>query len=151
MRISRLDRRFKIDHKALARLAREIIAQESDTNFSVNIVYCRDKEITRLNYRFKKKRTTTDVLAFNLADSDDPDFLGEIYINLQQARRQARQFQVSYPEEVKRLTAHGILHLLGYRDNTPANKKKMWARQEAYIDHGKTNRPPVSGAKTYES
>jgi len=142
-----MDRRFKIDLKGLARLTRRIIAGESASRHSANIVYCRDREITGLNYRFKRKRATTDVLAFSLADSDEPDFLGEVYINLQQARRQAREFRVAYDEEVRRLTAHGMLHLLGFCDDTPENKKELWARQEAYVIGREKNKNSVRGAR----
>jgi probable rRNA maturation factor len=72
-------------------------------------------------------------MAFNLSDNEMPDYLGEVYVNLQMARRQARENNVSYFEEVKRLTIHGVLHLLGYRDETKINRRKMWNQQESYL------------------
>jgi probable rRNA maturation factor len=59
--------------------------------------------------------------------------MGEVYVNLQQARRQAGDHSRPYIEEVKRLTVHGILHLLGYRDRRATDRRKMWARQEGYL------------------
>jgi probable rRNA maturation factor len=76
-------------------------------------------------------------LAFELSDADDSLYLGEVYVNLQMARRQARAFDVPYPEEVKRLTIHGVLHLLGFDDDTAFSRSRMWARQEGYLNNGK--------------
>ncbi|OGC93793.1 MAG: rRNA maturation RNase YbeY [candidate division Zixibacteria bacterium RBG_16_53_22] len=106
----------------------------------IDIVYCRDREITALNREFKGRNETTDVLAFNLSDGGSDNYLGEIYVNLQMARRQARLFRVSYSQEVKRLTIHGVLHLLGFRDDTKASRARMWACQENYLGNGGNGR-----------
>jgi probable rRNA maturation factor len=99
----------------------------------LNIIYCNDRVVADLNKRFKSKDGVTDVLAFNLEDHNDDAVTGEIYIDLQQARRQAEENKVSFMEEVTRLTIHGVLHLLGYRDDSPGRRKKMWALQEKYL------------------
>jgi rRNA maturation RNase YbeY len=127
------DGRFRLDKKALGALARAILDRESAPGHSLDLVYCRDRDIIPLNRRFKKHKTSTDVLSFNLGDSRKDSYLGEIYVNLQMARRQAREFGVSYSEEVKRLTVHGVLHLLGYRDDTSKSRARMWSRQENYL------------------
>lgn len=72
-------------------------------------------------------------MAFDFSDISGNDYLGEVYINLMQARRQSHAFGVRLDEEVKRLTIHGILHLLGYDDNNKKNRSIMWSRQESYL------------------
>ena len=135
MKISILlsDRRFKINKRALKALVGNVLTKEFSTRCKVDIIYCDDREITRLNREYKHKKRSTDVMAFNLSDNEMPDYLGEVYVNLQMARRQARENNVSYFEEVKRLTIHGVLHLLGYRDETKINRRKMWNQQESYL------------------
>ena len=128
------DRRFSLDRKRFAALARRILKGEKASGKSLNIVYCSDKLMTELNNRFKKKNRPTDVLAFEMSEAEAPGlFIGEIYINLQQAKRQAIDFGVPYKQEVERLTIHGILHLLGYRDGNSRDRKMMWSRQEGYL------------------
>ena len=127
------DRRFSLDEKALAAVARRVLKSESAFGKSINIIYCSDRYIGTLNKRFKRKNQATDVLAFNLSDSVEPDFIGEVYVNLQQAKRQAKDRRIPYNEEVKRLTIHGVLHLLGYRDRRKSNRLNMWVRQEGYL------------------
>jgi probable rRNA maturation factor len=128
------DGRFNIDRRRLKSLVSRVLESETAEKSSVNIVYCTDKLIGELNRRFLRKRGTTDVLAFELADTDNRGFLGEIYVNLQQARRQAEENNINYKEEVGRLTVHGVLHLLGYDDLKDANRRKMWNRQESYLE-----------------
>lgn len=135
--VCQTDLRYKVNKRAMTTLAKKVLAAESASGRSLNILYCRDNDIMRLNARFKKSRKTTDVLAFDLRDSEEPDFLGEIYVNLQQARRQAKKHGIQYLEEVKRLTVHGVLHLLGYRDHDPCSCERMWLRQEGYFPNGK--------------
>ena len=127
------DRRFKIEGRRLGSLAKKVLEHESAGTKALNIVYCSDNLITGLNNQFKKKNRTTDVLAFNLDEFDKDNFLGEIYVNLQQAKRQAAENKIRYKEEVERLTVHGVLHLLGYNDDKTKDRLIMWDRQEGYL------------------
>ena len=127
------DKRFKLNTRSLRLLIRKVLKGESTEQKYCDIVYCSDSKMIKLNYEFKNKKQTTDVLAFSLINENEPEYLGEIYINLQQAKRQAKEHKEPYKKEVERLTVHGVLHLLGYRDNNDSNRKKMWSRQEGYL------------------
>lgn len=128
--ITLVDKRFKVNEKGIISLIKRALRDEASDDQTIDIIYCRDCDITPLNRRFKGKNRTTDVLAFDIRDDK---YLGEVYVNLEIAKRQAFENKVPYIEEVNRLTIHGVLHLLGYRDNTPAKKAKMWSRQESYL------------------
>jgi probable rRNA maturation factor len=112
-------------------LVEKILSREKGTGWSLDIIYCRDRDILPLNLRFKGKARSTDVLAFDLREPGQR--VGEVYVNLEMAKRQAVENNVSYIEEVKRLTVHGVLHLLGYDDNTSKKRSRMWGRQESYL------------------
>ena len=131
------DRRFNIERRRLKSLVDTVLEGESAKNKIVNIIYCADKLIRELNARYLNRKLTTDVLAFGLEDTDNGGFLGEIYVNLQQAGRQARENGINYREEVGRLTVHGVLHLLGYDDGDKDSRREMWKRQESYLDKWK--------------
>jgi rRNA maturation RNase YbeY len=60
-------------------------------------------------------------------------YLGEIYISLEQARRQAREYKVTLKEELLRLATHGTLHLLGYDHKKKNQAKIMKAKEEKYL------------------
>lgn len=93
--------------------------------WQVSIIFVDDDKIAQLNKHYLKKKGPTDVIAFNL-DPDNPHLLlGEIYIDVDQAISQARQYHVPLRQELLRLTAHGIFHLLGYTDDSQENRKLM--------------------------
>jgi probable rRNA maturation factor len=110
------------------------IAKDKNIAGSLLVVFNNDKQMSGLNYRYKRKNRPTDVLAFNLAESLKKNYIeGEIYVDLQTAVRQAADFGVDYFEEVVRLCVHGLLHLLGYDDSKTSEKNKMWKAQERYL------------------
>jgi len=131
------DGRFSIDKRRLKSLVKTLLRDELAEERNFNIIYCTDNLMEDLNNRFLNKNRTTDVLAFELNDAENGDFLGEIYVNLQQARRQARENRINYKEEVERLTVHGVLHLLGYSDRDEESRRKMWFLQESYLNRWK--------------
>jgi probable rRNA maturation factor len=133
IRILISDGRFNVDKRRLKSLVSMVLEGEASYDKSVNIVYCTDKLIEELNRRFLGKNRTTDVLAFELEEVENKGFLGEIYVNLQQAGRQAKDNNTGYKEEVGRLTVHGVLHLLGYDDLNKTARLRMWKRQESYL------------------
>jgi len=80
-------------------------------NKSISLNFIDDREMKKLNRKFRKKDKTTDVLSFNL---NEGGLLGEVYISWPQAKRQAKEYNCSLTVEILRLIEHGILHLLGY-------------------------------------
>ena len=128
--ISVTDRRFKLDKRHILSFVGQVLRDQNAGDRMIDIIYCRDKDIIPLNLKFKGENRSTDVLAFDLSEGR---YLGEIYVNLEIAHRQAIENRVPYKQEVDRLTIHGVLHLLGFRDNTPGKKAKMWSCQEGYL------------------
>lgn len=82
----------------------------------------------KLNYQYRNIDKSTDVLSFAL-DSPFPvshSVLGDIVINLHQAKRQAEEHGLTFYEEVAGLLIHGLLHLLGYdHEKNKYQAKKM--------------------------
>jgi probable rRNA maturation factor len=65
---------------------------------------------------------------------NDPNLLGDVVISLETASKQAEEFGHSLQDEVERLLAHGLLHLLGYDHETPEDEKLMKAKEDAALD-----------------
>jgi len=110
-------------------------------SFSVDIVFCDDKEIKELNSSYRGKDIPTDVLSFALfADNPDENFifdnniaLGEIIISTETADRQALERKNSFDYEVSFLLSHGILHLLGFDHPDENSLEQMLSIQEKMI------------------
>ena len=98
----------------------------------VTIVLTGDKEIRRLNARYRDKDRATDVLSVNVDDGLRPgEPFGDVVISVETARRQARAYGAPLEEEMQRLIVHGTLHLCGYDHHE---------RREAARMHGLTRR-----------
>jgi probable rRNA maturation factor len=122
--VTNLQRSVPIPQSKVRRLARQILG---DRNLS--IAFVTDRAIRKLNRAHLKHDFATDVLAFPLGT----DLLGEVVISAPCARRQARLRSISVEEELLRYVAHGILHLLGYDDHRPKDRRRMWSRQEREV------------------
>ncbi len=81
---------------------------------------------TYLNHHYE-----TDIISFNLGDTVEVE--GDIYISVDQAAENAKDRSISCEEEIHRLFVHGILHLLGYDDETPEDQKVMFEKQESLL------------------
>jgi len=82
----------------------------------VNVVFVNDRRIRELNRRFLKRDRPTNVISFNCDEPrvpGEPRLLGEVYVSRDRARAQAREYGVTCASETRRLTLHGLLHLIG--------------------------------------
>lgn len=86
--------------------------------------------IREINRKYRKKNKPTDVISFCQREGTFPqggnerDYLGEIYLSLEKAEEQAAQYDVTFREEVCRLTLHGLLHLAGY-DHEKSERERI--------------------------
>jgi probable rRNA maturation factor len=113
-------RKIKIEAETFQRFAETAIREIADGKIAA-IAFVSDRKMCQLNREFRGKDSTTDVLSFPFeADEFDVDdnFLGDIVISLEQAKRQAMENNLTFDLEVKQLILHGILHLLGYDHET---------------------------------
>jgi probable rRNA maturation factor len=107
----------------------ELLYRNEHVPFSrkIAVIFCSDIAIRKLNVRFRKIDSATDVLSFAFSDED---LLGEIYISPRRAAVQARRYGVSCSEEVLRLFIHGFYHLLGYDHKTERRFKEMEKKEK---------------------
>ncbi|HPD33537.1 MAG TPA: rRNA maturation RNase YbeY [Candidatus Kapabacteria bacterium] len=97
----------------------------------IRIIFLYDDDINDINKRFLHHNSPTDVLSFNF---EEENLEGEIYISIETAERQAKEYKVSLTNELLRLSIHGILHLLGYEDKTMKNRKIMHNLEDKYLN-----------------
>ncbi len=102
----------------------------------VSIALVDDAYIRVLNREYRGVDQPTDVLAFPMEGdrARGEPALGDIVISLERARDQARQFKHRIRREVALLAVHGVLHLLGYEDDTEAGASAMWSRQKRLLE-----------------
>ena len=113
---------MRIDNSFIKRLMKRF----GKKKWIVSISFIKKAEMRKLNRNYRKKDKPTDVLSFSMKEGR---LLGDVVICPQVAKVSAKKYGVPFSSELARLTAHGILHLLGY-----VHGKKMFDLQEKLIE-----------------
>lgn len=99
---------------------------------SLNIIFCSDAYLGKMNQRYLNHKTLTDIITFD--NSDDQALIeGDIFISIPRIRENAKKFKVSSDSELHRVMVHGVLHLMGYSDKSARQKSIMRKKEDAYL------------------
>lgn len=133
MEASRLfsNQRGRLPKLAALGLADYILRHERQS-LPVNIIFSDDVCLKSLNVRFRGRSRPTDVLSF--PGDKDLGILGEIYVSVETARRQAADYGVTLSAEMLRLVCHGVLHLCGYDHHIGSDAAMMRRMEERYLN-----------------
>jgi probable rRNA maturation factor len=107
--------------------------------WELSVLFCNDAYIRSLNARYRRRDEATDILSFPLGETikgggEKSRFLpGDIVISLETLRENARYFEISEDEELRRLLIHGILHLNGMDHKTNEKTEPMLELQEKIL------------------
>lgn len=122
---------FKLSRKKQLKIwLGAVVASEGKKTGIVNIVLCSDNYLLTLNQTYLNHDTLTDIITFPYNNPDDATISGDIYISTERVGENARIFGVTPENELLRVMAHGVLHLLGYKDKTKAQKAEMRAAED---------------------
>ncbi len=130
---------LQVDEAALRRLILRVLAGEAYTLAYLGVVLADHATVLDLNRTYLDHDYHTDVLSFSLDEEAAEDAVvdGEVYVDLDTAAERHAEFGTSFEEEVQRYVVHGLLHLLGYDDATPAEKQAMHDREDHYLATGR--------------
>jgi len=122
----------------MCRFAVKVMEELKCENWELSILLCGDKTITQLNAQYRNKNEPTDILSFNLGETVQEDdksvyLPGDIVISLDTLRENAKYYNISEDEELRRLIIHGILHLNGMNHETNEQSEPMLILQEEIL------------------
>ena len=124
---------LRLRRRALSRLARWVLEQEAHHPVEVSFLFVEDREIAELNHRYLGRSGPTDVLAFSQPKQPPGPFLpllGDVVISTETVSEQSGRWSRTVDEEFLVCLIHGLLHLLGYRDDNTVSRRMMADRQE---------------------
>lgn len=125
--------RFKLPHPIkTSRWIKNIIASEGYSLNDLNYIFCSDEYLLEMNLSFLNHNTLTDIITFDHS-SKKKTVEGEIYISIDRVKENAKTFEVDFDTELHRVLIHGVLHLIGYKDKTKAQKNQMRKKEEACL------------------
>jgi len=123
----------KIDTRLLKKFVAALLAELEigEAELGINLVGARAMAL--VNETFLQHEGSTDVITFNHDEKANPKKIhGELFICVDDAVAQAKEFKTSWQSEIVRYIVHGVLHLLGYDDLKPHLRREM-KREENWL------------------
>ena len=123
--------------KKISRSAEKLLKLDED--YEISVTFVRSRTIHTINRDYRGIDRPTDVISFAIQD-DLEDFeeeyndLGDIFINIDYARKQAKEYGHSYEREICFLFTHGLLHCLGYDHMEEKDAEVMFKLQDEILD-----------------
>ncbi len=108
-----------------------LINEHGKTLGNINIVFCSDEELLKMNKEYLQHDYYTDVISFSF--SEGSIISGDIYISIDRLRENARKLKISTEIEIRRIVGHGVLHLIGFLDKSASQKKIMTKEEEKFL------------------
>ncbi len=129
---------YKRQFNEIAEKAATILKKRDE--FVVSVIFVKDKRIHQINRDYRNVDRVTDVITFAACEGEDFDELmdiielGDIFINVDAAKRQAEQYGHSLKREICFLFTHGLLHCFGFDHMNEKDEKVMFAYQREILD-----------------
>jgi rRNA maturation RNase YbeY len=104
---------------------------------AITVIITDDAYMRRINREYRGHDEPTDVISFSNRDNPFPEVdadceeVGDLYISIVRAEKQAGEYRVSLVAEMKRLIVHGMLHLVGYdHERSDSDEEIMLQKEE---------------------
>lgn len=117
-----------------------LFQREGNSLASLGVIFCSDDQLLEINRQFLQHDDYTDIITFDLTDRKDANekgrilpVIGEIYISIDRILENANKFAIPKQDELYRVLFHGCLHLCGYGDKKPAEKRRMTEKEDEYL------------------
>ncbi len=111
---------------------KHVIKEENHQPGDLFYHFCSDEYLLKLNRDFLQHDYLTDIITFPF--STQPEIVsGEIFISIDRVRENAFALQTGFEREFARVLIHGVLHLLGYGDQTDEEKRVMRSKEDYYL------------------
>ena len=97
----------------------------------INIIFCSDDYLLKLNNQYLKHNHYTDVITFD--SSDNKRINGDIFISVDSVKNNSNEFKCEFIDELHRVIIHGVLHLLGFNDSNEEQRVQMRDREDVAL------------------
>nr|WP_298990601.1 rRNA maturation RNase YbeY [uncultured Polaribacter sp.] len=101
----------------------KVVADNGFEIGEINYVFCDDNYLHKLNVEFLNHDTLTDIISFD--NTIGKLISGDIFISIERVEENAKDFKVSFENELHRVMIHGVLHYMGFKDKSDDDKTKM--------------------------
>lgn len=109
----------------------DLISNEEKKLGSINYIFCDDEYLLKVNQDYLQHDYYTDIITFD--NVKGKTIAGEIFVSLQRVSDNASTLYKDYEEELRRVLAHGVLHLCGYKDKSEQEEAEMRNKEDFYL------------------
>ena len=124
--------KITINDSQIKFLYNKILKNHKIKNIELSLILSNRNYLNQLKMKYFNQNYYTDVIAFNLNNQDE-DIVGEIYVSIDDIKQNAEKFNVTFNDEFKRIIIHGLLHIIGYKDDTQNKKQIMTSFENKYM------------------
>lgn len=117
----------------LERLVQRALAAEGIDQAEIGILLVDDRRIAKVHDEWLGEPGPTDVITFDLSEPDGAVLRGDIVVSTETAKRMSGEFGWTPRQELAYYVIHGLLHLTGYDDRDPADRRAMRSRERAVM------------------
>ena len=120
----------------IKKVLKNVLKKENVQNAEISVALVDNERISQINKRYLKRKDPTDVLAFLLEEDIDGTgtMLADIIASCEMAKQTALRLRISPQAEIMNYIVHGLLHILGYDDDTIKKRNKMNKLQRAILE-----------------
>ena len=113
---------------------KRVAQEEGYTLGDVTYIFCSSRVHRKMNIDFIGHDYFTDVITFDYSDLRGEGVVsGDIFIDVETVRDNARIYGTTAREEMLRVVVHGVLHLCGQKDKTPRAERQMHRKEDKYL------------------
>ena len=99
---------------------------------NLNFLIVCDKRMIHFNKTYLNHDYSTDIITFD--NSENKKISGDIVISIERVKENSKKYKVKLEDELRRVMAHGLLHLLGYDDKNEKEKKRIRKKENYYLE-----------------
>ena len=110
----------------------EIIKKEGYSISNINFIFCTDSSLRKINKQYLDHDYFTDIITFDNSVLKKT-IEGDIFISIDRVIVNSKKFTGSFNDELHRVMAHGVLHLIGYGDKTKSQKTEMKTKEDFWL------------------
>ncbi|MFA9187171.1 rRNA maturation RNase YbeY [Flavobacterium sp. FBOR7N2.3] len=123
---------FNLDNEeAIAAWLSAVIVSEKKKEGEINYIFCDDEYLHRINLEYLNHDTLTDIISFDYTVGNELN--GDVFVSIERVEDNAKDFEVSFEEELKRVLVHGVLHYCGYKDKDEESERIMRLKEDEKI------------------
>ncbi len=108
-----------------------VILSEKKKEGDINYIFCNDDYLLNINNQYLNHDTLTDIISFDYSVGNE--LHGDIFISTERVSDNAKDFDIPFEEELKRVLVHGVLHYCGYKDKSEIDEQLMRNKEDEKI------------------